>query len=238
MLGERSLEKIFFSFLCQVTSSTPKNHPITLLCMVCYTVLLLPMLSITTYSSSNLGHMIFQTPFLLIITTTLMSIILIQIIIGSLYNIHFQLYHQLTLYRYVLNPIILILLAKEIHYPHYFPVIVALSLMAIIAILAYLISALFLQPFTFNRLMKNTINMSKFLTISDCFLVLTASVSNNSTQFYLLLCFWLCFAVLFINIPKIYDLQDFTLTILSFVYLLKFVLMFVLLGKNTFFTSQ
>jgi len=86
--------------------------------------------------------------------------------------------------------------------------------------------------------MKNSINLSKYLTISEFFLVLTAISQQNVTQLYLLVSLWVCFASLFMNIPRLYDIEDYAFTILSFVYLQQYLFILTLIGKDLFFTNN
>ena len=71
-----------------------------------------------------------------------MVIILMQTLMAVFYGVHFQLYNQLSFYRYILNPLALLFLASDIRDPVHLPRSVAAGLMLVMTLLAYVMSEL------------------------------------------------------------------------------------------------
>jgi hypothetical protein len=112
MVGERSIEREFYSFLYEISASK-LNHP--LLGLAAHIIYFLQLI-LAYFAVAKPEHIVpatlFTSPLLAIAVVSLVGAGLVQMAVAFVYHVQAQLLLQLKVLRYILFPLTLMLLVR------------------------------------------------------------------------------------------------------------------------------
>lgn len=177
MVGERSLEREFFSFLYEVSASK-LNHPfLGLAALAVYLLqLLLAYLAVADPQHAVPATVLASLPLALALAA-LLGAVLLQLAVALLYRVQAQLLLQLILLRYILFPLALMLLARQLQLPLFLSPPAAALLIFLLVAIAYFTNFV-IHSYWDCKISRDFEDVSDYLVLTDVLLVLAQLPTN------------------------------------------------------------
>lgn len=166
---------------------------VLIISQVIYAVEFLGIFLAATNSDNETLIKLLQSFELLMPLLSIVLVIIAQIVVAYKTKVHFQLLAQLYLFRYSVVPMLLLFLAAEIKAPYYLPVAATCSLMALLVLVTYFLSAIVFIDLSESRVVYSSSEYSRYFIFTEMLMVLCFPLHGTKWINSIFLC-WLFMA--------------------------------------------